>query len=1002
MTHAAAHTGERPRFAVFSDNLLAAEELTERLRQQGQKASTVNADGIESTECLVFIAQRPVPTPAELAAWARLANHAAYDVTIFPIGPDADPATPWPGRNVLRWTGGVADLKNVARTLVELFRPASPHFMDLPVIFAADVDNPGLRIVGTPVDLVDRISATPAPRVIPLAEAVFSALSRVQRASNRHEYDLIRLLRWNRMRRMGAFVKPRIARQNHLELPLDTPRALDDLVHDPLTGRLVVLRGEPGSGKTLQLRHLDAYSALQSIRFPDRSWRSTTFYVALSEQPAQPDITLDWLARRWAATVDTQRWIGFEHFLADGGVILLDGLNEGGLRSIPLENWMLQWRDVIADLLEGGASRAVVTCRTRDQLIPLGKPGGEPETSLTLLPLTKAEIVAVAAQEDPVAAQRLNVAMTRDPDLADLYASPFRLRAYLESRTSGVATTGVRLFGLQISAAILREREHLNFHGPMIPAGAAAGLARIPHSPDEDPWPVLKTIPLIGGLGRLAKELCFPTPSDGHARLAITRVEAAGILGQELHLDGDLALETAIDLHILIEERYNVRFAHPSLLHLFAAYGSSVDDIIELAKQEQRDFSPAGAALPLGIAPPSYTNYRYDEVYQFAAQFLGAGVPDGLVEIEPVLAARVYLSIKADPESPAAQEVVERLLARLDDVSGHHERSAMIAALGDLGWRLPTVRHHDPSALSQIPPGEWQLGMRSATNHPARGATSEHRLIELPGFRISRFPVSNSEYAEFIKDGGYDDKAYWTPEGWEWRMRSRDVEKFVAEWGRRRDRLRRRPQRLIGLLRSGRISPAGAAALVRFANLRDSEIAEHARIQQAKPVTTPRYWSRKAFSNPLQPVVGVSWFEANAFCQWLSRHLEADVRLASENEWEAACLHSLGMRSAAELADAGARPRGNTSDLDYPGTTPIGTFATHFQTQQGLAVEFIGNVFEWVFDNYAPGDHSRRILKGGSFRQEPWRAHPAYRGRGDVDTQNDDIGFRFVVSEGTR
>src|SRR5262249_6007379 len=150
------------------------------------------------------------------------------------------------------------------------------------------------------------------------------------------------------------------------------------------------------------------------------------------------------------------------------------------------------------------------------------------------------------------------------------------------------------------------------FHGPMIPAGAAAGLAHISTAPDDDPWPILKGIPLIGGLGRLAKEVCFPTPPDGRARLAMTRTEAAAVPGQELHRGGELAVETAIDLHILVEERYEIRFAHPTLLHLFAACGSSVEDILELAKQEQqhhpRDFSPADGMLPLGVAPPSYTN----------------------------------------------------------------------------------------------------------------------------------------------------------------------------------------------------------------------------------------------------------------------------------------------------------------------------------------------------------------------------------------------------------
>jgi formylglycine-generating enzyme required for sulfatase activity len=59
--------------------------------------------------------------------------------------------------------------------------------------------------------------------------------------------------------------------------------------------------------------------------------------------------------------------------------------------------------------------------------------------------------------------------------------------------------------------------------------------------------------------------------------------------------------------------------------------------------------------------------------------------------------------------------------------------------------------------------------------------------------------------------------------------------------------------------------------------------------------------------------------------------------------------------------------------------------------------DLMGNCFEWTFDYYRPGDHVRRVVKGGSWRQEKWRAHPAYRGRGDANIRTDDIGFRYVV-----
>ncbi|GAA4687347.1 hypothetical protein Prum_035720 [Phytohabitans rumicis] len=735
---------------------------------------------------------------------------------------------------------------------------------------------------------------------------------------------------------------------------------------------------------------------------------ANSFYVGLSEQPAQPNISLDWLSQRWQKKVDVHRWCTFDQFLADGGTVLVDGLNDVGIRAMPLEQWMFHWRDVIEEAFESGAGRVVVACRTRDQLIPLRGPRGDRPTAVSMLPLSKQYVVAIATQQDPEAARRLDDAMTADPGLAELYSNPFRLVVYLESGVPGVVTTGAKLFGFHISAAILRERDNLNFHRDLIPATAAARLADIRESGTGDPWPILATIPLIRSLGALAKVLTFPIEPRGRARLTIPRDDADQVLAEALHeikhpvLDSDRVLDTVRDLHILVEEDSKIRFVHPSLQHLFAASGSGVNEIVTLAQDERglrrsrTQMSAEAAVPPQTITPPTYVDYRYDEVFHFAAQLRGVELPNRLVDVDPVLAARLYLSTRQEADTQVAANIIATLRSELDRVREHGERSAIIAALGDLGWRLPDPRDDSLRALAVVPAGEWRLGMRSSDDRLRRGSASEFRIIELPSFRASRFPVSNAEFLAFIEDGGYHEKAFWTPEGWEWRMRSRTVEQFVTDWRRRRDVLRRHPKRIVELLRSGRATPAGAAALVRFAGLEDADIAEHARRVQSRRAITPKYWDRAELTNPLQPVVGVSWFEANAFCKWLGSALDAVVRLPSEHEWEAACLYSLDLSDTAEVG----RIAGNTRDLAYPATTPIGTFATPRQTELNLPVELLGNVFEWAFDYYAPGDHNRRIVKGGSWRQESWRAHPAYRGRGDVDAQNEDMGFRYVITEG--
>lgn len=53
---------------------------------------------------------------------------------------------------------------------------------------------------------------------------------------------------------------------------------------------------------------------------------------------------------------------------------------------------------------------------------------------------------------------------------------------------------------------------------------------------------------------------------------------------------------------------------------------------------------------------------------------------------------------------------------------------------------------------------------------PTFGWDNEYgrRTVQVPAFEASRFQVTNGEYLEFVKAGGYRDEALWSPEGWKW------------------------------------------------------------------------------------------------------------------------------------------------------------------------------------------------------------------------------------------
>ena len=992
----------RIRFGIWAERAIDAHELRDRLSEDGQQAEIVNGDADTLIECLVVMTRRAL-LKTELAALSALDNRATMTVAVE-LAPDP---SGWPRDATLPWNGQIGDVPRVADLLMSLIRPTGPMVSRLPVLLSTVGPGSEVSVVDSREELVERLSSRIRPRVVPVATALWQDLVRERRAVSRVDYDLRRLAAWSEHERRSAFINLRLGRQEDLTVGLTGPLSLDDVVEDSMTRPLIMLLGEPSSGKSLQLKFYDANAALSSIRErTDGKAVPTTFYVALAEQPARPDISLDWLRRRWKAAVDVARWCDLDQFLADGGTVLLDGLNEGGIRGLAPEQWMHHWLDVIRELFDSGAGKVVVSCRTRDQVIRMQAPRDKPPTTITILPLSRPDILAIATEHNVDMALRLARAFDADPGLVELYSTPFRLHRHLASGTPWVATTGARLFGADLSAAIVREWEKDN-PSRLIPRRQASNLDTIARS-NGDPWPVLGTIPLIRGLGLLAKELSLPSRPNGRAQLAMPPGDAGDFLARAIQqVDGETvasqeALETAKDLEILGVNQDRIRFRHPSVQHLFAAAACSIEEIVELAEQE-RD-RPAAEARPgtgpASGAPPSYYHHRYDELFQFSAQLHGVEVSDRVLVVDPILAARVFLSVRAaDPA--VADRLVDRLRAELKEVYVPSARAAILAALGDLGWTPASSREGGRRAVVRVPAGLWNLGQRGGTTRAEHSVASEVRAIELPPFGISRFPVSNAEYAGFVDDGGYEDQSLWSPEGWEWRTRRRTVEQFVADWRRRQERLQRdHPNLAIRLLRDKKATAAGAAALIRFATMPESEIVGYARALQARPVIAPRFWRTNALSNRLQPVVGVSWFEANAFCRWLGKRLAAAVRLPSENEWEAACLHSLGLTRSKDVADRLGPSFANTHEQGWPATTPIGAFAAREQEEHHLAVEMLGNAFEWVFDFYAPGADSRRIVKGGSWRHDSWRAHPAYRGRGDVDAQNDDVGFRYVIMEG--
>ena len=183
-------------------------------------------------------------------------------------------------------------------------------------------------------------------------------------------------------------------------------------------------------------------------------------------------------------------------------------------------------------------------------------------------------------------------------------------------------------------------------------------------------------------------------------------------------------------------------------------------------------------------------------------------------------------------------------------------------------------------------------------------------------------------------------------------------------------------------------------------------------------------WQNPGFSQQEnEPVVNVSWNDATAFCDWLSRKEKAVYRLPTEAEWEYACragtisLFCTGdepesLATVGNVADGTLKakfPNWNTigSRDGFAFTAPVGSFHPN---AFGL-FDMHGNVWEWCQDWYASGYYAKspendppgplrgsvRVFRGGSWYDAADLCRSAFR-YWDLPTYRDYfLGFRIVA-----
>ena len=365
--------------------------------------------------------------------------------------------------------------------------------------------------------------------------------------------------------------------------------------------------------------------------------------------------------------------------------------------------------------------------------------------------------------------------------------------------------------------------------------------------------------------------------------------------------------------------------------------------------------------------------------------------------------------IKPDTQAQVSRALLDTLTANPPLVEPRSRRAVGLAlgAVGDprvmrsplvvgpgAGWRFP--------ALVTIPSGEFLMGTSEAEaealkKQDAKAWSDEkpqHRVY-VSEFAIAKYPITNQEFRAFWHADGYEDESLWSADGWKWRKgqldadlsiySDKDTRTFVQDW------LKQRP---------------------------------------VEKRSEPFYWREPKWNAPNLPVVGVTWFEAEAYCNWLTRlsdkamerGREGEIergrvvwRLPTEAEWERAArgpenfLWSWGNEWDAKKC--------NSSESKFEATSPAGMYpnGTWRDAQENFAgpLDMMGNVWEWCGDWYqsdlyetraqsltrdprGPASGSARVLRGGAWLDVRWNVRAAYRNRLVPMVFFNLIGFRVV------
>nr|XP_006641086.1 PREDICTED: sulfatase-modifying factor 2 [Lepisosteus oculatus] len=267
----------------------------------------------------------------------------------------------------------------------------------------------------------------------------------------------------------------------------------------------------------------------------------------------------------------------------------------------------------------------------------------------------------------------------------------------------------------------------------------------------------------------------------------------------------------------------------------------------------------------------------------------------------------------------------------------------------------------DDSTMAKIPGGKFKMGTNAADG---RDEESPVRDVAVGAFKIDRYPVTNADFREFVRAKKYKTEA----ETFGWSFVFQD---FVSE--ELKSKVTQKIESAPWWIPTEKVfwrQPAGPGS-----GIKD-------RLDQ--------------------PVVQVSWNDAQAYCKWRGK------RLPSEEEWEFAARGGLegrtypwGNKFQTNRSNLwqGKFPDNDLAEDEYHGVSPVKAFPP--QNNYGL-YDMLGNVWEWTATRFT-GAQPMYVLRGASWIDTAdgsanHKARVTTRMGNTPDSASDNLGFRCAAS----